>query len=174
MSERAKECNNRPEVKNRRSEVAKKRFEDPKEREIISEKLKNRVFTQEHKNNLSSSERGEKNHEWKGGISFEPYCVKFTREFKERVRAFFGHTCAECGISEEANGKKLPVHHVTYNKKVCCDGTVPLFVPLCNTCHSKTNHNRIFWEYWFTEMINRFYGGKCYFTKEEMEVYGKI
>src|SRR5208337_386546 len=29
---------------------------------------------------------GEKSPGWKGGISFEPYCIKFNKEFKERVR----------------------------------------------------------------------------------------
>lgn len=104
---------------------------------------------------------------WNGGTSFEPYCPKFNKEFKTRVRAFFGYTCAECGMSEEENGKALGVHHVIYNKNTCCDSTTPLFVPLCVHCHSKTNSRREYWQTHFTELINTKYGGKCYYTKEE-------
>jgi hypothetical protein len=34
-----------------------------------------------------------------------------------------------------------------------------------DSCHGKTQHNRIFWQYWFTEMINRLYVGECYLLK---------
>ena len=109
---------------------------------------------------------GEKSHFWKGGISFEPYCPKFNKEFKERVRAFFGFQCVECGTPQ--NGMKLHVHHVNFNKKSCCDSSVPLFVSLCQLCHLKTNFNRDHWEQHFTEIINNYYEGKCYLTQEEM------
>jgi hypothetical protein len=112
--------------------------------------------------------KGEKHPNWKGGISFEPYCPKFTKEFKERVRAFFGYQCVECGHIWEEDEKKLAVHHVNFDKQSCCNTSVPLFVPLCHCCHMKTNGNRVFWQYWFTEMIERLYGGKCYFSQEEM------
>jgi len=73
---------------------------------------------------------------WKGGISFEPYCIKFNNEFKERVREFFGRKCVECGAPE--NGKKLCVHHVNFKKDTCCTPEVPrLFVALCTSCHGK-------------------------------------
>jgi hypothetical protein len=108
---------------------------------------------------------GDKNPSWKGGISFEPYCEKFNNEFKERVRAFFGHHCIECGTPQ--NGEKLTVHHVDFSKLTCCDNSIPLFVPVCRSCHGKTNRNRPYWKEHFTDMINQFYGGKCYLTKEE-------
>jgi hypothetical protein len=111
-----------------------------------------------------------KNHpQWQGGLSYEPYCPKFNEVFKERVRAFFGYQCQECGHVWQPGEKKLAVHHVNFQKDACCNPQViPLFIPLCaGKCHTKTNYNRIFWGYWFTEMINRLYGGKCYFTKEE-------
>ena len=132
----------------------------------ISKANKGRVVSKETLKKRSESTRGEKSCHWKGGISFEPYCVKFTKEFKERVRAFFGYRCVECGSLQ--NGIKLDVHHVDFNKMSCCDETTPLFVSLCHHCHGKTQGNRQFWQYWFTETINYQYGGKCYLTKEEM------
>ena len=115
---------------------------------------------------MSISHQGSKCYLWKGGISFEPYCIKFSREFKERVRAFFNYQCFECGTPQ--NGKKLAVHHVLYNKQTCCDDTPPLFVPLCTSCHNLTsNKDRVHWGNYFTSVINNYYMGKCYLSKEE-------
>jgi hypothetical protein len=172
MSDIAKKTLSDPKIRKKYSDVQKKRCEDPGVRKKLSDRLKNRIFTESHRKKLGDAQRGDKNRQWNGGSSFEPYCPKFNKEFKERVRSFFNHTCVECGDPETV--RKLSIHHVNFNKESCCDPSIPLFVPLCDHCHGKTNKNRIFWEYWFTEMINRLYGGKCYFTKEEMEVYGKI
>ena len=124
---------------------------------------KGRKQSCEHVTKRTERLKGEGNPQWKGGISFEPYCPKFNDRFKERVRAFFGYQCVECGIMQ--NGTKLSVHHVNFDKGTCCNNSIPLFVTLCKVCHPKTNHNRLFWEYWFTEMINHQFGGKCYLTE---------
>ncbi len=96
---------------------------------------------------------------WKGGISFEPYCVAFTRKLKEEVREAFGRKCFLCGVPE--NGKKHAVHHVDYNKSQGCSGMRWSLIPLCSKCHSKTNHNRWHWfallrDYWIYEYINEY------------------
>ncbi len=146
-------------------------------RRKIAEAHRGKVFSDEHRRNLSGrvvseeqrrklSERmsGENSPCWRGGISFEPYCHKFNEAFKERVREFFGRKCVECGTPE--NGKKLSVHHVNFNKMSCCDDTPPLFVVLCPSCHSKTNFNREYWEEHFTKIIEEQYGGECYMREE--------
>ena len=115
---------------------------------------------------ISESRIGEKNPSWRGGISFEPYCQKFNREFKERVREYFGRLCVECGSPEIKS--RHHVHHVNFNKMTCCDDTKPLFVSLCHSCHNKTLVDRDFWEEHFTEIINVKYNGKCFLTKEEL------
>lgn len=104
---------------------------------------------------------------WKGGISFDPYCIKFTKEFKERVREFFDRKCYVCGKSEEGLGRKLDIHHVNYDKMVCCNNVKPLFVPLCRSCHSKTGSDRESWEEFFTISISYLTQNKCYYTEEE-------
>lgn len=116
---------------------------------------------------LTGKYAGERCYNWQGGISYEPYCVKFNDEFRERVRAFFGYTCQLCGHVWQPDEKKLAVHHVNFRKDACCaEDVTPLFVPLCHQpCHTKTNYNRAFWEDWFTEIINEFYGGECYLPK---------
>lgn len=109
---------------------------------------------------------GEKSPLWKGGISFEPYCVLFNNEFKERARDFFNNKCVECGKTEAENGRKLDVHHVNYHKDACCNENIkPLFVTLCTSCHMKTNFNREYWEEKYTNLINVNYDGKCYLSK---------
>lgn len=103
-------------------------------------------LTKEHREKLSNLLSGENNPNWKGGISFEPYCKKFNYAFKESIREKFGRTCFLCPTTEEENGRKLSVHHVEYNKNCLCDDSVCEFVPLCDSCHGKTNHNHEYWE----------------------------
>ena len=129
--------------------------------------MQGRSHTKEHNFKIQcNTPRGKDSPHWNGGTSFGKYCPKFNNEFKERVRAFFGYTCLECG--EPQNGEKLTVHHVLYNKQTCCDDTVPLFAPLCRSCHSKTNFEREVWEKRYADIIMQYYGGKSFLTKEEM------
>jgi len=110
---------------------------------------------------------GENNPNWNGGSSFEPYCEKFNKEFKERVRAFFDFKCVLCGMDESENGKNLSVHHVHYDKSSCCSSAPQMFVTLCIRCHLKTNHTREKWRLHFENIIETKYNGKSYFKKEE-------
>ena len=103
---------------------------------------------------------------WRGGISFDPYCPKFNFEFKARVSDFWNRKCGVCSKTEEENNSLLPVHHVNYEKMVCCDATPPIFVPLCRSCHAKTNHNRIGWEHNLTVFIMIYFDGESY-TKQK-------
>lgn len=127
---------------------------------------RNRAALSAAKKGKPSGREGNKCHFWKGGVSFEPHCPKFNRDFKERVREFFGRACVECGAPE--NGKRLAVHHVNFRKDSCCsDDAEPLFVALCQSCHAKTNFNREYWEARFTALIRERYGGRCYLPKKE-------
>lgn len=112
---------------------------------------------------------GELNPNWRGGISFEPYCPKFDEDLKERVREFFGKCCYICGIGESETGQKLDVHHVNYQKMACCEEEIkPLFVPLCRKCHGKTHGDREYWEEFFTISLEYLTDGECFYSKEEL------
>jgi hypothetical protein len=113
---------------------------------------------------------GKNNHNWQGGISYEPYCPLFNKSFKNRVRAFFDNKCVLCGKEETEETERLHVHHVEYNKQTCCDDSHKRFVPLCRGCHSKTNHNRDHYSKIFIELIDTKYQGRSYFTVEEWEL----
>ena len=117
--------------------------------------------------------RGCNNSSWKGGISFYPYCPKFNKDFKERVRAFFGYKCVVCGKSQHDLTRRLDVHHVHHNKNTCCDDSLPYFVPLCKSCHSKTRWAQDYYIELFTKLIVETYGGKSYYSKEEFEAKSK-
>lgn len=119
----------------------------------------------EHSKKMS----GENNPNWQGGISFEPYCEKFDNDLKDRVRDFFNGCCYVCGIGQSELGQKLDVHHVNYNKMVCCNDVKPLFVPLCRSCHSKTLKDREYWEEFFTVSLEYLTDGKCFLPKKEDE-----
>ena len=97
---------------------------------------------------------GENSPLWKGGISFEPYCPKFNEAFKESIREKFGRVCFLCPTTEDENGRKLDVHHVSYDKDCLCDDSDCEFVPLCIRCHSKTNHDREYWEQAIMEKLS--------------------
>ncbi len=113
--------------------------------------------------------KGQKNPQWHGGISFGKYCPKFNFEFKERVRAFFDYTCQMCGHVWHDGETRLAVHHVNYEKMVCCSDVKPLFVPVCaHGCHSKTNFNREYWEEVFTNKIMMEHDGCCYLGKGDV------
>ena len=114
-----------------------------------------------HKNNV-----GENNPQWKGGISFEPYCILFNDEFKERCREWWDRKCGICGVNEIDNEIKLSVHHVNYDKQTCCNTTIPLFIPICRKCHPKTNSNREYWEENLSNYIMIWFNGECYNPKE--------
>ena len=102
--------------------------------------------SEEHRMNMSESQKGEKSHNWKGGISFEPYCEKFNNALKESVREKFGRVCFMCPTTEEENGRKLDVHHVNYDKECMCNDVECEFVPLCRKCHGRTCHDHELWE----------------------------
>lgn len=154
------------ETRKKMSDFQKARMQKPQERLKRSLQTKKYFESPEARKRASEMKRGEKAPTWKGGISFEPYCPKFTKEFKERVRAFFNYECVLCGVKQTT--RKLHVHHVNYNKDACCDNSPRLFVTLCMSCHSKTLLKREYWEAYFTMIINTKYNGKCYVDSKLM------
>lgn len=111
----------------------------------ISNGLIGRKHTRETKQKLSLLKRGENNPNWAGGITGQKYCYKFNNLVKENVRDKFDRTCFICGKSENECNTKLSVHHIDYNKNTLCNGKTWGLIPLCASCHAKTNFNRWYW-----------------------------
>jgi len=155
------------ETRQKLSNASKGRTHSPETRLKLSIANKGKVLSSEQRAKLASY-CGEKASNWRGGISFEPYCPKFNENLKLRVREFFENECLMCGTTENENGKRLSVHHVTYDKMICCDGKPVCFAALCIRCHAKTNGgDRQRWEDMLHRAIDEIWDGKSYFTKEE-------
>jgi len=75
---------------------------------------------------------------WKGGISYEPYCSAWLdKDFKESIKERDGNKCQnpDCwGVIE-----RLSIHHIDYVKKNCNPGNL---ITLCTSCNSRANYNR--------------------------------
>jgi hypothetical protein len=114
--------------------------------------------------------RGRKHPSWKGGISKEPYCELWTEEFKERCRDFWNRRCGISGITEKENGRRLDVHHISYDKDSCCElkqfNCAPnLFIAVSKKWNAKFNNNRDYWEEYLTNYIMIWFNGQCYLPK---------
>lgn len=141
---------------------------------------KGKHLTEEEKNNLPESvkkcwfKKGQIPWNWQGGISFEPYCPKWNRNLRKRIRNFYKNECILCGKSKLDNKEELSCHHVEYNKQACCDGKPVHFASLCRSCHAKTTSSSSENRQRYLDMIHRIiyevYDGKSYYTKDEWEL----
>jgi len=145
-------------------------------RKKMSESHKGQKLSEEHKRKISESQIGRigtmlgkkhseetklkmsesnkhlsgKNHpQWKGGISFEPYCQKFNNQLKEKIRNRDNNICQLCGKTKEKNKINLTVHHIHYDKENC----YPDLITLCKSCNSKVNKHRDYWEEYFMRQL---------------------
>jgi len=91
---------------------------------------------------------GEKASNWKGGVSFDPYCDKFTEDKREEVREKYDRKCLICNTSEKDNLtktnkiRKLSVHHIDGDKEQGCNDKPWFLVPLCMKCHARTTNKK--------------------------------
>lgn len=95
---------------------------------------------------------GSNNCNWRGGISFEPYCDAWSdKEYKNYIRARDDHRCCNPNCSSK-NPNDLTIHHIDYNKKNCGPNNL---ITLCRSCNSKANFNRDYHEEFYSDIINR-------------------
>ena len=145
------------ETKQKMSEARKKYLEEyPEALKGRNNPMFGKHHSEETKQKISESLKGklagENNPNWKGGISFEPYCPKFNEKLKEQIRKQFDYKCFLCGKTQDeqinemkSQGKrpyKLHIHHVDFDKEQGCNGKEWMLVPLCLSCHAWTNYNR--------------------------------
>ena len=100
---------------------------------------------------ISESTKYENHYNWQGGISFEPYDIRFNEAYKETIRFRDHYKCQLCGCPQIENIKKLSIHHIDYNKM----NTIPNNnISLCIRCNSKVNFNREYWKKYFRKLIH--------------------
>jgi hypothetical protein len=93
---------------------------------IIPEEQKVRI-----RNKLLGRYMGDKNPSWKGGKSFEPYTVDWTKTLKRAIKERDHYSCNICESQED-----LVIHHKDCNKKNCNPNNL---ITLCRRCHSKVH-----------------------------------
>ena len=89
--------------------------------------------------------RGENNHNWKGGISLLPYPFGWSSELKEAIKKRDGYVCQNCGETEN-----LVVHHIDYDKS---NLSFDNLITVCNSCNSKANYGRKQWTAHYQEIV---------------------
>ena len=120
----------------------------------ISKANKGTKASKETKRKMSIMRIGSGNANWRGGISFEPYChVWADREYKEDIKRRDGFKCQNPDCFKKF--KELVVHHINYNKKDCEPSDL---VTLCISCNSKANYNREYWKDLYQGIVVRFLG----------------
>jgi len=85
---------------------------------------------------------------WQGGISLEPYCIEFVKDFKEEIKERDNYQCQNPECRE--NSKKLCVHHINYIKKDCDWRNL---ITICISCNARANYNRDYWQELYTSII---------------------
>ncbi len=83
------------------------------------------------------------------GSKKDYYSKKFNgKYFRQIIRNYYGNKCFICWF--ESKSRKLDVHHIDYNKK---NDNFYNLIPLCQSCHSKTNYNREYWQQALSSLV---------------------
>ncbi len=107
-------------------------------------------ISEEWRKKLSKAKKGEKNSQWLGGKSFEPYNPKFNNDLKRKIRKRDNYICQLCDKTEKEVGRRLSIHHIDYNKKNCKKNNL---ITLCCGCNNKVNFSRLDWMNYFKKRI---------------------
>jgi len=141
-------CREETKLKLKRIKTGKKTSDETKKlmSKLAKEKgfgkwMLGRKLSEETKQKVSNALKGSNAPCWKGGISYLPYTVDWTKTLKRSIRERDHYTCQLCSDSG------MVVHHIDYDKKNCDPDNL---IVLCVSCHGKTNYNRIEWTEFFT------------------------
>ena len=100
---------------------------------------------------------GDKNYNWKGGITFEPYCEAWKdKEYKQDIRNRDGNRCLNPYCNSK-NPNDLTIHHINYDKKDCKPSNL---ITVCRSCNSKANKDRTWHKNWYQSILYKRYNIK--------------
>ena len=107
-----------------------------------------RSYNEDQKSTQTKNTPKKESHpNWQGGIANGEYGHEFNQALKTHVKESYNQTCQLCN----ATGVDLDVHHIDYDKK---NNSAKNLIPLCKTCHGKTNYNREKWQKLFESYVD--------------------
>lgn len=99
---------------------------------------------------------GNKNPNWRGGISNQNYCpVWKDKEYKESIKERDNYQCQN-PYCFKAN-TVLNIHHIDYTKTLCGPDNL---ITVCSSCNSRANKDREWHTEWYRIILNKKYGYK--------------
>ena len=116
----------------------------------MSKSRSGKKLSEETKRKLSLLNKLDKNANWKGGISFEPYDSMFNKYTKNVVNRRDEFICQLCYL-KVSDTKNIATHHIDYNKR---NSSPSNLITLCRRCNAKVNFNRNYWTEYFNSRLN--------------------
>jgi hypothetical protein len=107
-------------------------------------KLKTSISMKKH------LENPENHPNWKGGVSFLPYCIDWTKEYKEIIKHRDGYKCSNFLCYNSPDENDLTIHHIDYNKLNC---SMDNLITVCRSCNGKANKDREWHTSFYTELL---------------------
>lgn len=137
---------NNPPIGEKNSFYGKRHSDETKK--YLSESKKGKwSYNQEQKDRQTANTPKKENHpNWLGGISNGEYGLDFNKNLKTTIKKAYNFTCQLCCTETT----ELDVHHIDYDKK---NNVLENLIPLCKSCHSKTNYNRKNWIKLFERLL---------------------
>lgn len=93
------------------------------------------------------SYKGNKNPNYRNGLSNKPYPLKFNRVLKLKIFRRDRFTCKKCQVYP---CNDLTAHHIDYDKDNCEEKNL---ITLCRNCNSIVNFNRNYWTKYFRDKL---------------------
>ena len=90
---------------------------------------------------------GDKNANWRGGISFFPYPPIFNNELKQFIKDRDNNECQNPYCRNDY--RRLTTHHIDHSKDNCSQFNL---ITLCNSCNSKAN-NKHRWQRLYRKIV---------------------
>jgi len=155
FGKRGEECPAFGRTKEKHPMYGKHRPEETKRKIGESNKGKTlgKVFTKEHRQNISKARKGrfagENSPSWQGGKSFEIYPKEF-KQIKKSILERDNYMCQFPNCTEIHD--RLHVHHIDYNKK---NNNPENLITLGTSCHTRTNgkNKRNYWTEFYKNIM---------------------
>ena len=96
-------------------------------RKRMSAAAKGGVFSEQHRKRISEAQLGEKNHQWKGGITSENTKIRTCYEYKKWRKAVFErdrYKCLFCGCSKSG---KMNADHIKRYSDIIKENNIKTF-----------------------------------------------